>query len=282
MKPKDKTFYKKTTLNIHGSILSLDVPHVMGILNITPDSFYSGSRYNDIKKIVATAEKMLAEGAKILDIGGCSTRPGASIITADEELERVMLPIKEIKKEFPEAIISIDTFRAEVASAAVDEGAGIINDVSGGEADEKMFATAGRLNVPYILMHSRGTSENMASLTDYENLLKEILLFFEHKITLLRGQNVKDIILDIGFGFAKTIQQNMELLHNLDYFDLLELPMLVGVSRKSTIYKTLGVLPDQALNGTTVLNTVAILNNANFLRVHDVKEAVEVIKLLKL
>lgn len=281
MKPKDKPFYKKKLLNLNGDLLDISSPKVMGILNITPDSFYSGSRYNDLKTIIEKSKKMLEDGAAILDIGGCSSRPGASSISVKEEYERVIPVIKAIKKEFPSSILSIDTFRAEIAEAAVYEGATIVNDISGGEGDKNMFSVVGKLKVAYILMHMRGTPLNMNQLTEYDNIFKEITLYFQNKIVALKEQNVKDIILDIGIGFAKTIKQNLELLNNMDYFDLLELPMLIGVSRKATIYKTLNITPDHALNGTTVLNSLSITKNINLLRVHDVKEAVETIKLLK-
>lgn len=281
MKPKDKPFYKKNLLNLNGDLLDISSPKVMGILNITPDSFYSGSRYNDLKTIIEKSKKMLEDGATILDIGGYSSRPGASTISVKEEYDRVIPVIKEIKKEFPFSILSIDTFRAEVAEAAVNEGATIVNDISGGEGDKNMFSVVGKLKVAYILMHMRGTPLNMNQLTEYKNLFKEIALYFQNKIEALKEQNVKDIILDTGIGFAKTIKQNLELLNNLNYFDLLGLPMLVGVSRKATIYKTLNITPDQALNGTTILNSLALTQNINLLRVHDVKEAVETIKLLK-
>jgi len=281
LKPKDKPFYKKNLLNLNGDLLDISSPKVMGILNITPDSFYSGSRYNDLKTIIEKSKKMLEDGATILDIGGYSSRPGASTISVKEEYDRVIPVIKEIKKEFPFSILSIDTFRAEVAEAAVNEGATIVNDISGGEGDKNMFSVVGKLKVAYILMHMRGTPLNMNQLTEYKNLFKEITLYFQNKIEALKEQNVKDIILDTGIGFAKTIKQNLELLNNLKYFDLLGLPMLVGVSRKATIYKTLNITPDQALNGTTILNSLALTQNINLLRVHDVKEAVETIKLLK-
>ncbi len=281
MKPKDKPFYKKKLLNLNGDFLDISSPKVMGILNITPDSFYSGSRYNDLKTIIEKSKKMLEDGAAILDIGGYSSRPGASSISVKEEYERVIPVIKAIKKEFPFSILSIDTFRSDIAEAAVNEGATIVNDISGGEGDKNMFSVVGKLKVTYVLMHMRGTPLNMNQLTEYDNLFKEIALYFQNKIVTLKEQNVKDIILDTGIGFAKTIKQNLELLNNLNYFDLLELPILVGVSRKATIYKTLNITPDQALNGTTILNSLAITQNINLLRVHDVKEAVETIKLLK-
>ena len=280
MKAKDTFFYKKSTLNCHGKILSLASPVVMGILNVTPDSFYDGGRYNNLDAILAQAEKMLAEGATILDVGGYSSRPGAEDIPVTEELTRVIPIIEAIRKLFPGTFISIDTFRAEVAKAAVLAGASIINDISGGSLDGAMFATAGELKVPYILMHMRGTPQTMTKLTSYDNLVLELVTYFEQKIAQLREAGVVDIIIDPGFGFAKTVEQNFELLRNLHDFRLFELPVLVGLSRKSMTYKTLGVEATEALAGTISLNTLALLQGANILRVHDVKEALQTIKLV--
>ena len=280
MKAKDTFFYKKSTLNCHGKILSLASPVVMGILNVTPDSFYDGGRYNNLDAILAQAEKMLAEGATILDVGGYSSRPGSEDIPVTEELARVIPVIEAIRKLFPGTFISIDTFRAEVAKAAVLAGASIINDISGGSLDGAMFATAGELKVPYILMHMRGTPQTMTKLTRYDNLVLELVTYFEQKIAQLREAGVVDIIIDPGFGFAKTVEQNFELLRNLHDFRLFELPVLVGLSRKSMTYKTLGVEATEALAGTISLNTLALLQGANILRVHDVKEALQTIKLV--
>ncbi len=280
MKAKDTFFYKKSTLNCHGKILSLATPVVMGILNVTPDSFYDGNQYTTIDKIVAQAEKMLAEGATILDVGGYSSRPGATDIPVEEEKARVLPAIAAIRKAFPGTILSIDTFRAEIAEAAVQAGASIINDISGGTLDENMFAKVGALKVPYILMHLRGTPQTMQHLTSYDHLILELVTYFEQKIAQLRAAGVVDIIIDPGFGFAKNAEQNFALLRSLHDFDLLELPVLVGLSRKSMTYKTLGIEASEALPGTIALNTVALLQGASILRVHDVKEAVQTIKLV--
>ncbi|MDQ3292184.1 MAG: dihydropteroate synthase, partial [Bacteroidota bacterium] len=260
--------------------LSLASPVVMGILNVTPDSFYESSRYTTTDMVVAQAGKMLGEGADILDIGGYSSRPGATDISADEEKDRVLPAIEAIRKAFPGTFISIDTFRANVAEAAVHAGASIINDISGGSLDEHMFATAAALKVPYILMHMRGTPQTMKQLTSYDNLILELVTYFEQKIAQLRAAGVVDIIIDPGFGFAKTIEQNFTLLRNLNEFSLFELPVLVGLSRKSMTYKTLGIHATEALPGTIALNTLALLQGASILRVHDVKEAVQTIKLV--
>ena len=269
------------TLRLKNQIISLQKPIVMGILNATPDSFYEGSRTKTEKDILQKASQMLEEGTTILDIGGYSTRPDADDISIDEEIKRVVPTIETIKKEFPKAIISIDTFRSEVAKKAVEAGADLINDVSGGSLDKKMFETVADLKVPYILMHMRGTPQTMKTLTDYENIMAEIMTYFQERILKLKSLGVNDIILDLGFGFAKTIEQNYFLLKNLSIFHHLELPILVGVSRKSMIYKRLDISAFEALNGTSVLNTVAIQNGAKILRVHDVKEAVQAIQLLE-
>lgn len=251
----------------------------MGILNITPDSFFEGSRFTTEKEILTQTEKMLSEGAEVIDVGGYSSRPGAVDISVDEETSRVVTAVKAIIKRFPATIISVDTFRAEVAQKAVQEGASIINDISAGELDKNMFETVARLNVPYIIMHMRGTPQTMKSLTEYDNLIREIMDYFMDKISRLTKLGVKDIVIDPGFGFAKTIDQNFELLNNLDYFKILNKPILAGLSRKSMIWKTLGTSADDALNGTTALNMTALLKGAGILRVHDVKQAVEVVKL---
>lgn len=267
-------------INAGGRLLDLKVPKVMGILNITPDSFYKGSRYFRDSDIIAAAIKMTKEGADILDIGGYSSRPGALDVPADEEKERVLRAIKLIIREIPGAIISIDTFRAGVARAAVEEcGALMINDISGGEADPDMFNTVERLNVPYILMHMRGTPRTMQNNTVYDDVVADILRWFGQRIYDLRSKGIKDIILDPGFGFAKTVEQNLEMLRRLGEFSVAGLPLLAGLSRKTTVWKTLGVTADEALNGTTVVNTVALMKGADIIRVHDVKEAVEAVKL---
>lgn len=271
------------TLRLKNQLISLQNPIVMGILNSTPDSFYEGSRINthSDKSILEKASQMLEEGATILDIGGYSTRPNAEDISMEEEINRIVFPIQHIKKEFPNAIISIDTFRSEVALRAVEAGADIINDVSGGNLDEKMFQTVANLKVPYILMHMKGTPQTMKTLTHYENISTEIMTYFQERITTLKSLGAEEIILDLGFGFAKTIDQNYFLLKNLALFQNLELPILVGISRKSMIYKRLNIPVSEALNGTTILNVVVIQNGAKILRVHEVKPAIEAIKLLE-
>ncbi len=276
---KDSFFQVKSTLNIDGNLMLLDEPKVMGILNITPDSFYEGSRIEEEKDLLKKTESMLSGGADFIDIGGYSTRPGAEDVPADEEERRVCTAIAIIKKEFPEAVISVDTFRSTVAIAAVTSGANIINDVSGGKLDKNMFETVARLGAPYILMHMRGTPQNMKSLANYEDLLTEVYQEIQGQVTELKKLGVSDIIIDPGFGFAKTISHNYEILKNLKYFQQLELPILAGISRKSMIYKTLNISPEESLNGTTALNMAALINGASILRVHDVKEAKECVQL---
>lgn len=271
----------KSTLNVKGNLISLDSPLVMGILNVTPDSFFSESRSTTPDLISAKAEKMLNDGADILDIGGYSTRPGAAEVSEQEETDRVLLAIETILKEFPEAIISVDTFRSSVAKVGVEAGAAIINDVSGGLLDDEMFTTVAKLRVPYILMHMRGTPQTMSELTNYENLLAEVCAELQAQLAKLKALGVADVIIDPGFGFAKTIAQNYEMLKNLSYFERFNLPILAGLSRKSMIYKALGSTAKDALNGTTALNMVALTQGAKFLRVHDVKEAAETVKLFK-
>ena len=268
------------TFNCRGRLLVIEKPIVMGILNITPDSFFEGSRAMDEKLILLQTEKMLAEGATIIDVGGQSTRPNAELILADEELKRVVKPIEKIKKEFPNCFISVDTFYAKVAHDAVLAGADIVNDISNGSMDEQLLATVADLKVPYILMHSKGTPENMQQHSVYENLAEDIFKFFTQKIHQLNQLGIHDLILDIGFGFAKTIEQNFELLQHLDEFKILQKPLMVGISRKSMIWKILNTTPENSLNGTTVLNTIALQKGASILRVHDVKAAVEAIKLV--
>lgn len=269
------------TLNCKGKLIDLTVPKVMGIVNITPDSFYDGGKNNSEKNVLIHAEKMLEKGATFLDVGGYSTRPGAENISEDEELKRVLPAIESILKRFPETLISIDTFKSKVAKAAIETGAALINDVSGGTLDTEMYKTVGALKVPYILMHMRGTPETMTKLTEYNNVTKDVITFLSEKIALARAEGINDIIADPGFGFAKTREQSFELLNNLELFKNLDVPILVGVSRKSFIYKTLEVTSDKALNGTTVLNTIALLKGASILRVHDVEEAIECVNLLQ-
>jgi dihydropteroate synthase len=268
------------TLNCKGRLLVVDKPLVMGIINTTPDSFYEGSRFMVMEEILHQAEKMLNDGAAILDIGAQSTRPGSRQVSANEEGERVVKVIKTLSLQFPDAIISIDTYYSSVAEAAVDAGARMVNDVSGGDMDEAMLQTVASLNVPYVCMHTKGTPETMQKLAVYEDVTREVLDHFIAKIAQCKKSGIKDIIVDPGFGFAKTIKHNFELLRNLSTFSMLDCPVLAGLSRKSTIYKTLGTDAAGALNGTTTLNTIALLNGANILRVHDVKEAVEAVHLV--
>lgn len=252
----------------------------MGVINITPDSFYDGSRKMDIKGILDVAAKMLSEGATFLDIGGYSSRPGADDISEKDEVDRILTPIRSLRKEFPEAVLSIDTFRRSVAEAAIDEGADMVNDISGGHLDTEMLTMIGQHKVPYVAMHMKGTPQTMATNNTYEDLLFEMGTYFSRIIDNLTSHGVKDIILDPGFGFAKNMDQNFMLLENLDYLKQFDYPILVGLSRKSMIYKTLKTDPGNALNGTSVLNTIALLKGANILRVHDVKYAIEVIELI--
>ncbi len=279
---QDTAFSPKKTLNVDGRLVSLDSPSAMGIINVTPDSFYSESRFKDEKEVLTQVEQMISDGASFVDIGGYSSRPGADEVSVKEEITRVIRHVENINKEFPEIIISVDTFRAEVALEAVNAGAHIINDISGGQLDEQMFSTVAKLKVPYILMHMRGTPKTMIQQTNYENLLLNIIDYFQGKISQLRQLGVKDIIIDPGFGFAKTIDQNFQVLRDLRSFNILEVPILVGLSRKSMIYKSLNISSEESLNGTTCLNTIALMNGAKILRVHDIKKAVDTIKLFNL
>jgi dihydropteroate synthase len=267
------------TLNCKGRLLVAEKPLLMGIMNVTPDSFYAESRLSGVDSILTLAEKMLLEGADILDIGGQSTRPGSERISADEELKRILPAISMVIKKFPEALISVDTFYSKVAAEAVSAGASIINDISAGSMDNRMIETVSALQVPYVLMHMKGTPQTMQQSPVYENVTREVLDFFIAKAQELKTAGIHDIILDPGFGFGKTIRHNFELLRNLSVFKMTGRPVMLGVSRKSTIYKTLGVTPEEALNGTTVLNTIALMQGASILRVHDVKEAKEAVTL---
>lgn len=269
------------TLNCRGRLLTINQPIVMGIINATTDSFFSGSRQQTADAALRQAEKMISEGATILDIGGQSTRPGSEKINATEESDRVIPLIASIQKYFPETTISIDTYYASVAAEAVENGASVINDISGGWMDTEMLSTAARLKTPFVCMHMKGTPQTMQHHTSYENITKEILEYFIEKAEACRLAGILDVIVDPGFGFSKTIPQNFELLRNLPVLKMLQKPLLVGISRKGTIYKTLGITAEEALNGTTVLNTIALLNGASILRVHDVKEAAEAIKLVQ-
>ena len=273
-----RVFSSNKTLNISGSLIDLRQPRVMGILNVTPDSFFSESRVLP-ENVLDVAERMLIEGADFLDIGGYSSRPGAVDISLDEELKRVVPIIGAIKKAFPNSAVSIDTFRSQVAQQAIEAGADVVNDISAGMLDEKMFGVVGELGVPFVMMHMRGNPQTMRAQTNYQNLLKEMMDYFHQRIFLARQAGIKDIIIDPGFGFAKTVQQNFQVLHQLKYFGMLELPILTGMSRKSMIWNTLGIEPIDALNGTTALNMMALMNGASILRVHDVKPAIECVKL---
>lgn len=269
-------------INVNGRLMDLSEPQVMGILNVTPDSFYAGSRAETEKDIIRRLHQITDEGASIIDIGAYSSRPNAEDVGIEEEMSRLRTGLELIKKHQPDAIISVDTFRADVAKMCVEEyGAAIVNDISAGLLDKEMFPTIARLGIPYIIMHMKGTPKDMQVAPHYDNLLKEIFYYFSEKVQKLRNLGVKDIIIDPGFGFGKTLEHNYELMNHLEEFRLFEVPLLVGVSRKSMIYKLLGVNPEEALNGTTTLNTIALLKGANILRVHDVKVAMETIKIVQ-
>ena len=278
---KDTFLNRKVTLNLKGRLVDLSRPQVMGILNLTPDSFYGNSRISSIDAALKRAETCLEEGASFIDIGAYSSRPGADEVTTEKELKRMIPAVAEISKRFPEAYLSIDTFRAKVARESIEAGAHVINDISGGELDEDMFATAAQLNVPYILMHMKGDPKTMQKNPVYENIGLEVVDYFAEKVNRLKQLGVHDIILDPGFGFAKTVSHNYQLLNQMGYLDLFGLPVLVGFSRKSMIYKFLGTSPEEALNGTTILNTLALQKGASILRVHDVRAAAECIKLVE-
>lgn len=265
------------TINCNGNLINLNTPKVMGILNITPDSFYDGGKYKSDKDILLQVEKMLLEGATFIDVGAYSSRPDAKHISETEELKRLLPIIELLVRNFDNSFISVDTFRANVAREAVNSGACMVNDISGGELDANMFNTIAALQVPYILMHMKGTPQNMQVNPKYNNIVEELFFYFSKKINQLRNLKVNDVILDVGFGFGKTLEHNYELLKKLFFFKELELPLLVGISRKSMIYKLLKGEPKDMLNATTVANTIAILNGATILRVHDVKEAMECI-----
>lgn len=264
------------TLNLRGKLYSLCEPKIMGILNVTPDSFYAESRTSDEEHIAARVQQLMDDGADMIDIGGYSSRPGADDVSPKEEMNRLRRGLRVVRRLYPEVPISVDTFRADVARMCVEEeGADIINDISGGMMDRQMFRTVARLGVPYILMHMQGTPDTMQQAPHYDNLRREVMLYFAERIDRLCQMGAKDIIVDPGFGFGKTLEHNYELFHHLDDFNLFNLPLLVGISRKSMIYKLLGGTPQTSLNGTTVLNTIALMKGAHILRVHDVKEAVE-------
>lgn len=278
---KDTFLNRKSTLNLKGNLVDISRPTVMGILNLTPDSFYNQSRIGTADDALKRTETFLNEGAKFIDIGAYSSRPGAAEVTTEEELSRILPIVEIIHKEFPEAWLSIDTFRARVARESIAAGAHLINDIAGGSMDEAMFQTIADLQVPYIMMHMRGTPQTMQQHTGYANIGLDLVDYFSAKVKELIKLGASDIILDPGFGFAKTIDENYLLLQQLEALDLFELPLLVGFSRKSMIYKFLGGTPQESLNGTSVLNTIALMKGANILRVHDVKAAVECIALVE-
>jgi dihydropteroate synthase len=279
---KDTFFHKKTTLNAGGKLIDLSTPKVMGIINLTPDSFFEGSRKPAVDDAVKQAEKMLGEGATFLDLGAYSSRPGADDISVQEEMGRLLPVVEAIAKNFPVAILSIDTFRATVAEAAINAGAHIVNDISGGQLDEQMFATVAKMKVPYILMHMKGNPKTMTELAVYDDVFNEVFDYFTARIHQLRQLGVNDIIIDPGFGFAKKPEHGFELLRRMGEFSQLGIPLLAGVSRKKMIHGTLGITADEALNGTAVLNTIALTKGASILRVHDVKEAVQAVKLFNM
>lgn len=267
------------TINCKGQLIDLTTPKVMGILNVTPNSFYDGGMYKSSSEMLTKVGKMLSDGATFIDVGAYSSKPSAEYVSEEEELQRIISIINLILEYYPEALLSVDTFRSEVAKVCIENGAAIINDISAGNLDDKMLETIAKYNVPYIMMHMRGTPETMQKMTTYDDIVKEILFYFSEKVANARSYGINDLIIDPGFGFAKTLDQNYEVLQKMERFEILELPLLAGFSRKSMIYKTLQTSADEALNGTTVLNTVALTKGANILRVHDVKEAMECITL---
>lgn len=273
---------KVSSINLRGQVYSFDTPKIMGILNLTPDSFFDGGRYKDIDVILGRVESMIAEGADFIDIGASSTRPGALPVSVEEEIVRLFEPVKQIRNSFPEIFVSIDTYHSKVAQRMVwDFGVDMINDISAGSLDEAMFEMMSNLNVPYIIMHMQGTPEDMQKNPSYKDLVKEVLKYLADRINQLNLLGVNDIIADPGFGFGKTLNQNYELLADLDVFSLLDVPLLVGLSRKSMIYKLLKNTPEESLNGTSIVHTIALINGANILRVHDIKQAKETISLVR-
>ena len=267
------------TINCKGLLVDLSAPKVMGILNVTPNSFFDGGKYKNETEILSQVEKMVVDGATFIDIGAYSSKPNAEFVVEQEEIYRIVPVVDLILKHFPEAILSIDTFRGEVAKASIESGAAIINDIAAGNLDNNMFEIIAKYNVPYVMMHMRGNPQTMQTLTDYDDIVKEMLFYFSEKVAKARSFGINDLMIDPGFGFAKTVGQNYEVFQKMELFNMLELPLLVGVSRKSMIYKTLGTTIENALNGTTVLNTLALTKGAKILRVHDVKEAVECVAL---
>ena len=269
------------TINCKGQLIDLSSPKIMGIINLTPDSFYDGGKYASEEEVFSQVEKMLTDGATFIDIGAYSSRPGAQHISEEKELERIVPIVKALIARYPKILLSIDTFRSTVAKKCIEEGAALINDISAGNMDHEMFKTIGELNVPYIMMHMQGTPQNMQENPIYKNVTQEVLYYFSEKIALARSYGINDLIIDPGFGFGKTNTHNFQLLNELELFENIELPLLVGVSRKSMIYKTLDTDAKNALNGTTALNTVSVYKGANILRVHDVKEAIECVHLIQ-
>jgi len=269
------------TINCKGQLIDLSTPIIMGILNVTPNSFYDGGKFTLSENGLSQVGKMLDEGATFIDIGAYSSKPNAEFVSEEEERSRILPVVQGILKQFPDALLSIDTFRSGIAAVCIENGAAIINDISAGNLDEKMMEVIAKYNVPYIMMHMRGTPQTMQSLTNYENIIKEMLFYFSEKVNKARSLGINDLIVDPGFGFAKTLEQNYEVLQNFELFQMLDLPILAGISRKSMVYKPLGLTANDALNGTTVLNTIALTKGANILRVHDVKEAVECVKLFE-
>jgi dihydropteroate synthase len=269
------------TINCKGQLIDLSTPKIMGILNVTPNSFYDGGKFTLSENGLSHVGKILEEGATFIDIGAYSSKPNAEFVSEEEERNRILPVVQSILKQFPDALLSIDTFRSEIAAVCIENGAAIINDISAGNLDEKMMDVVAKYNVPYIMMHMRGTPQTMQSQTNYENIIKEMLFYFSEKVNKARSLGINDLIIDPGFGFAKTLEQNYEVLQNLELFKMLDLPILAGISRKSMVYKPLGLTADEALNGTTVLNTIALSKGANILRVHDVKEALECVKLFE-
>jgi dihydropteroate synthase len=267
------------TINCKGQLIDLSTPKVMGILNITPNSFFDGGKYKNENELLERVRKMLSEGADFMDVGAYSSKPNAEFVSEEEEIARIIPVVNLLQKHFPEIILSIDTFRAGVAKACIENGAAIINDISAGLLDDKMLETIAKFQVPYIMMHMKGTPQTMQTLTQYDDIIKEMLFYFSERIAVARTHGINDIIIDPGFGFAKTLEQNFEVMKKMELFQMLELPLLIGISRKSMIYKTLETNADLALNGTTVLNTVSLIKGAKILRVHDVKEAVECIRI---
>jgi len=267
------------TLNCNGKLIDLNTPKVMGVLNVTPDSFYDGGKFKNDKSFLSQAEKLIGEGADFIDIGAYSSRPGADFVSEKEEINRLIPIVNLIHNSFPETPISIDSFRSEVIKKSIQAGGAIVNDISAGQLDPMMFETVGKLGVPYIMMHMKGTPQTMQQMTTYSDLIKDIYYYFSERINLAKKHQINDLIIDLGFGFSKTLEQNFKLLNSLDFYTNLNLPLLVGVSRKSMIYKTLDTNPENALNGTSALNMVALNKGAKILRVHDVKEAIECIKL---